>query len=110
MKILIAIFGIINFILIYYVDIILSDIIAELLLDVLGTVFLFFIIKYFYEKYEFSLKILNWFILIDQIFSLLGILFFIYKKELINIQSTFSTIIPITITYFSFLIWKRKNY
>lgn len=107
MNIAIGILGLIDTILLYVIDIKEGDVGAEILIDVLGTVFYLIVWNYILSDNERAVPFFKWVVFISLIVTLCGIIFSIIKGQYRGIQTNFSADIPQTLSYFILLI-KRK--
>ncbi len=108
MNILILILSIIDTTIIYLIDIKLNDIIPEIIIDIFGTVFMYLIMRKLQEKYENSIKIFRYLLLVSLLIVFVGLIIAVIKQQLIIVQSSFSMIIPSSLSYF-ILLWKQKR-
>lgn len=107
MNIAIIILSFVDAVLIYCIDIAMGDVIAEVMLDVFGAAFFVLVGNHILDEkddYEKILKLFKWELFIWLIIALVGIILSIVKKSFMDVQASFSMVIPLSIAYFILLI------
>ena len=103
-NIVIFFLSIIDAVLIYYVDVQTESVMAEIIWDVGGTVLFYVGWHFILEDNENAIHVFKWGLFIALFLGLVGIIFTLKTNQLLSIQTNFSILIPLSLTYFIFLI------
>ena len=107
MNIVIVILSIINIILIYVNDYLNSMLRGEIIFDIIGGVFSYFVYYFFYAKNEKIIKYLKYLFLGVSIFILLILIFCFINRSFNDLSNKLSVYIPMILGYFGILVRKK---
>ena len=107
MNIIILILSSIDISLIYINDYINSMLIGEIIFDILGGLFSFFVLNFLYSRNEKVVAILRYILLFFSFFILIILIVCFIKRDFNRLSNRLSPFIPFTLAYFGIVIRKK---